>query len=252
MNAVLARLKYLAVPALTVAAAAWLITVYAPEQLGSLSGPVRRVVIEGELHHLNDRELIQAMRPYLGARFFDLDVSAMHVALSSLPWVQSVAVRKQWPNAVALHLRERVPAARWHETALVTAEGEVFMPPALDGSVLGLPLLRGPDSQAAPALLAALARWQNTLTLVTARIDELTVDARGAWSMHLADGSVLQLGRDEMDTRLLRYAQVVVPALGARLAEVTRVDLRYSNGFAVAWRPTPPATKQEEQHGKKA
>ncbi len=252
MSAALGGLKYLPIPLLTVAAAAWLLTVYAPQQLGPLSGPVRRLVIEGELHHLNDPELIRTVRPYLGARFFDLDVSAMHTALSSLPWVQSVAVRKQWPNAVALHLYERVPVARWHETALVTAGGEVFTPAALDGSVLGLPLLRGPDPLAAPALLEALARWQTTLTPVTARIDDLTMDARGAWSMRLADGSVLQLGRDDMDARLMRYAQVVVPALGTRLTEVTRVDLRYSNGFAVAWRPKLPATKQEEQHAEKA
>ncbi|MGH8528384.1 MAG: cell division protein FtsQ/DivIB [Nevskiales bacterium] len=252
MSAGISRLKYLPVPLLTVVAVVWLLTVYAPQRLGPLSGPVHRLVIEGELHHLNDPELIRAVRPYLGARFFELDVSAIQAAVSKLPWVQSVAVRKHWPNAVALHLYERVPAARWHEAALVTAQGEVFTPLALDGSVLGLPRLRGPDPLAAPVLLQALARWQTALTPVTARIDELSLDARGAWSVQLASGPTLQLGRDDMDPRLRRYAQVVVPALGARLAEVTRVDLRYSNGFAVAWRPQLPATKQEEQHGEKA
>ncbi len=251
MTAAAARWKYWLVPGATFLAAVWLLAVYAPRQLEPLAGPPARVVIEGELRHLVDRELIEAVRPHLGARFFELDVTAMHLALTQQPWVQSAAVRKHWPNAVVLHVRERVPAARWQDAALVSAEGEVFTPPAPDGSVLGLPLLRGPDPLAAPLLLETLARWQTALAPVTARIDELSMDARGAWSLRLANGPSLQLGRDEPDARLARYAQVVVPALGPRLGDVLRVDLRYPNGFAVAWRAPAPAV-EERKDGEKA
>lgn len=236
------RWKYWIVPAATLLAATWLLVVYAPRQLEPLAGPPARIVLEGELRHLSDRELIGAVRPLLGARFFELDVGAMHAALAQLPWVQAAVVRKRWPNAIVLQVRERVPAARWHDAALVSADADVFTPPALDGSVLGLPRLIGPDPLAAPLLLEALARWQTALTPVTARIDQVSMDARGAWSLQLASGPVLQLGRDQADARLARYVQVVVPALGARLADAQHVDLRYSNGFAVAWRE--PATEE--------
>ena len=251
MNKPAPRWKYWLVPGATLLIAAWLLAVYAPRRLEPLAGPPSHIVVEGELRHVADRELIAAVRPQLGARFFELDVGAMHAALTALPWVESAAVRKRWPNAVVLHVRERVPAARWQDDALVSARGEVFTPPAYDGSVLGLPLLRGPDPLAAPMLLEALSRWQTALAPLTARIDELAMDARGAWSLKLASGPSLQLGREQPDARLARYTQVVVPALGARLAEALRIDLRYSNGFAVAWRAPAPAT-EEGKDGEKA
>ncbi len=246
------QLKYWLIPVAVFGIALWLLATQLPQQPWPLSGPVHKLVIEGELRHLNDPQVIRAVSPYLGARFFELDVMAMHAAVSGLPWVQSAVVRKRWPNAVVLHLRERVPAARWHEQDLVTVQGQVFTPASLDGSVLGLPRLRGPDPLAAPLLLEALTRWQSVLLPVTARIDELVMDARGAWSLQLANGPALQLGRDAMDTRLQRYVRVVVPVLGARLAEVRRVDLRYTNGFAVGWRPPARPTAEEANDGEKA
>jgi hypothetical protein len=50
------------------------------------------------------------------------------------------------------------------------------------------------------------------------------------------EGPGVRLGRAQRDGRLDRFARVVVPALDERLARAEYVDMRYTNGFAVAWR----------------
>ena len=63
------------------------------------------------------------------------------------------------------------------------------------------------------------------------------MDERGAWSLVLGGGQEIRLGRRDVDERLERFFDVVAPALAAEMPRVQYVDLRYTNGFAVGWRP---------------
>ena len=70
-------------------------------------------------------------------------------------------------------------------------------------------------------------------------LDSLTMDARGAWSIELDSGQEIQLGRRNVEERLDRLFKVAVPLLTPEFERVTRVDLRYTNGFAVGWLEEP-------------
>jgi cell division protein FtsQ len=65
------------------------------------------------------------------------------------------------------------------------------------------------------------------------KVVQIRVSARRAWQIRLDDGMVIELGRDNIDTRLVSF----VTAYGQSLAQMqpapAYVDLRYSNGFAV-------------------
>ena len=67
------------------------------------------------------------------------------------------------------------------------------------------------------------------------------MDERGAWSLLLGGGQEIRLGRRDVDERLLRFFDVVAPALAPELPRVRYVDLRYTNGFAVGWRASADA-----------
>lgn len=217
------------------------------DELTALSPAVTRIYIEGELRHLSDAQVVAIVQPLLGARFLGLDVAEIHRQLTVLPWVRGATVRKRWPNGVVLYLREREPAARWGSTALVDADGTVFTPAELDALVLNLPTLDGPDLAAAPRLLTQYRTWAARVQRASgAPVVRLAEDARGALRLSLSlpqgTGIELVLGRKEAEARLQRFTRSVVPALGARLANAQRVDLRYRDGFAVAWRAPAPAS----------
>ena len=61
------------------------------------------------------------------------------------------------------------------------------------------------------------------------------MDDRGAWSVVLEGGQEIRLGKEEVGPRLDRLFSYALPALAGQLNRVSYVDMRYTNGFAVAW-----------------
>ena len=74
----------------------------------------------------------------------------------------------------------------------------------------------------------------------TAARYELTV--RGAWTLTLANGIEVALGRDQVEERFERFLTVYEGRLAVRADEVRRVDARYTNGVAVQWKNLDPAS----------
>jgi len=46
----------------------------------------------------------------------------------------------------------------------------------------------------------------------------------------------VRLGRRDVDGRIDRFIHTASQVISHRLTEVTYVDMRYSNGFAIGWR----------------
>jgi cell division protein FtsQ len=67
------------------------------------------------------------------------------------------------------------------------------------------------------------------------RAARLELDNRRAWHLQLAGGVQLELGRADAWKRLQRFVVAYPSVFAGRLAELQRVDLRYSNGFSVYW-----------------
>ncbi|MGA1730758.1 MAG: cell division protein FtsQ/DivIB, partial [Steroidobacteraceae bacterium] len=68
------------------------------------------------------------------------------------------------------------------------------------------------------------------------RLKALTLDERGAWEMELTNGVLVRLGRNQVDQRTERFIRVASQVIAGRAAEVSHVDMRYSNGFSIGWR----------------
>ena len=69
-------------------------------------------------------------------------------------------------------------------------------------------------------------------------IAQLVLSPRRAWRIQLESGTVLELGRDRMEDRLLRYVSTYDRSVEQLNRNLTYVDLRYSNGFAVRTQET--------------
>ena len=141
--------------------------------------------------------------------------------------MREATVRRRFPDAVEITFQAHEPLARWNDAALVSTRGDVFSAD-YEGA---LPRFHGRDGSARlmageyPALVKALAPLAATVT-------ELTLSPRGAWQVVLDSGLVLELGRDDVDSRLARFAQAW-PLVSARALESRHADLRYANGFAL-------------------
>jgi cell division protein FtsQ len=216
---------------LAVAALALLLHFMAP----LFAGPaLTTLTIGGKLQHVDPAAVRLAVLPKVGTGFFNTRVEAVSAAVEELPWVAQANVRREWPHTLYIGIVEEVPVARWNGDGLMDARGKVFAH-SQDPAYARLPLLSGHDGDAPDVL----AQYNTLADLMTSRglaIAELTVDARGAATLLLSDGIEVRLGREAAAERLARFGAVALPALGARLASVAYVDMRYTNGFAVGWK----------------
>ena len=164
-----------------------------------------------------------------------MDMTGLRTSLQAIPWVQSVSVRRIWPNRLEVTLRERTPLARWGAQELLSMAGQRFLPPPR--SIPDhLPWLDGPpDSE--QRVLEHYRRFAELLKVAGLGIYGMSVDPRGAWRLVLDNGLQLLLGRHRMAQRLWRLAQVYTTVVKPRTSDIQLVDLRYGNGFALRWHP---------------
>lgn len=201
--------------------------------LRSMHWPIHDVRVDGTVAHADREQLKTVMARHARAGFFGVDLEALRAELQGLPWVRDAALRRIWPDTLDVTIREHAVAAHWNEGALLSRRGVAFEPPvAHDAQV---PRLTGPAGQGT-AMLERLRAFRAELEPLDLEVAALHQDERRDWQLELTNGVRLRLGRNDVDARLARFVAVWPRALANDAGRVARVDLRYPNGFAVAWR----------------
>ncbi|HEX4895282.1 MAG TPA: cell division protein FtsQ/DivIB [Solimonas sp.] len=208
---------------------------------------VTQLQIEGEFERVTAAEVAAEVRPFLVTRFSELDLESARRALERLPWVARVRVERVWPETLRVRVWERQPFARWNDDALLDREAQVFRP-KLEGLAAELPQLRGgAGSEAVVAtMFQTLAQRLQSTPFALAG---LARDARGEWTARTRDGVELRFGRGDPVQALEAVMQPMQQALQERMTLVNYVDLRYTNGFSVGWRPAPQTLPEPADGG---
>jgi len=196
--------------------------------------PLRTIRVEDHFRHLDRAELQRALTAAVDGGFFGVDLEKVRQAALRLPWVAEARVTRIWPDRLQVEIVEQEPVARWNDRGLVNGEGEVFYPE--EGERLVLPLrFRGPEGKA-PQMLSFYRDVQPGFRRRNMEIRELLLDRRGEWRLKLGDGVQVVVGREQQRYRIERLLDVYA-VLGRAGRAVHRIDLRYEQGFAVAWQP---------------
>lgn len=210
--------------------------------------PVNSIVISGEMPYTKRDEVLAAMNNVNLGNFFQVDVNEIQSQVSALPWVYSVAVRKQWPDEVKIYVVDQTPVALWNGDFILNQFGKAFQ---ADNRKLtqALPQFFGPEGSE----LLALENFTNLNDLLEYRnlvIDELVLSERFSWQLTLNDGVMLNLGREERVKRVQRFMDVY-PLIKTHLEDQSKqqnndkkqlkqavdyIDLRYDTGLAVGWK----------------
>ena len=221
------RRAVMALPLVVVLAWAW--SAFDPDNFL----PIGSVQIEGEFRYLKKDDLQNTALPHVQGGFFSLNLQEVRAALLVLPWVEDVAVRRQWPNGLRIRVMEKQPAAWWGDGRLLSSRGVLFVPGQI--GALALPKLDGPEGLE-KILLQELGSMQTELANTGQQIQMIRVDARRSWTLMMASGLELRLGREDEHLRLQRFVDVYAEYFQPRLEQIKHVDMRYTNGLSVAWR----------------
>lgn len=195
--------------------------------------PIRWLEVDGGFERVSAEQVRKAAAPLVDESFFSVDPQAIQSAARELPWVNRVVVEKTWPDTVRLTVTEYTPVAHWVDGQLIATNGDTFSVPGAE-DIQGLPWLEGPEGSATQVIEAWLT-FNDILQPTGQVIERITLDPRGAWALELAQGTEVNIGREHAIPRVERLANAWYPLRNLRGVAPRRVDLRYSNGFAVQW-----------------
>ena len=184
-----------------------------------------------ELLNVTREQIEHLARNEIKGNFISVNLVEVREAFIRLPWVRDARVNREWPHGLNVTLEEHQALAYWGSHALVNTYGEVFRVTADKN----LPVFTGPKEASAQEVARQYRRFSEILTSLQQSIVEINLTPRYAWRIQLNTGTVLELGRNEVEERLIRYVSVYNHSI-ARFSQegpLAYVDLRYPNGFAI-------------------
>jgi len=199
----------------------------------ALDRPVRRVLVEGSFQRVAAPEIESVVAKAVNGGLASVDLGVVRHEVEKIAWVDEARVSRQWPDALRVTIVEEVAAARWNDTGLLNTRGVLFIrnarfvPPEL-------PALEGPEGTEGEVAKLYLEA-QGPLLEAGLRLTGVTLDERGAWQLKLGDGVSVRLGRQSVDERLQRFIALASATVAKRIAEISYIDMRYTNGFSVGW-----------------
>ena len=200
----------------------------------SASLPIKYVRTEGVFQYLSKNEIKAVLQPWVMTGFFDADMQSIHTAVSTLPWVDTVTVKRIWPDAIDIKIREKKPYARWGKNSLITERGVIFTPKNIE-QFQNLTVVTGPELQQVK-VLEIMKGIKTALADQSMELAEFNVNDRGAWKIKLATGLEILLGRNEQLKKLQRFLKTLAVLKQEQVGVMAVVDLRYPNGYAVSWK----------------
>jgi cell division protein FtsQ len=210
------------------AALGWLV-------LTALDQPIAKIAVEGRFQRVSAMEVERAVKERVrGMGLVSVELAALQRAVEQIPWVANAEVARSWPRAITIRVTEQAPAARWGTNGLLNVRGELFLsearhiPPEL-------PRLSGPEGTERDVAARYFA-GQGKLIEAGMRITAVRLDQRGSWEFDIDNGVTVRLGRRQIDERFQRFVATALKLVAQRANDMTYVDMRYTNGFAVGWR----------------
>ena len=195
---------------------------------------ITKISIIGDLNHVSRSSLTDMLRNKVKSGYISTDLNELKNALQTDPWIEKVKIRRVWPSSLEITIIEETPIARWGVEGFLNSMGKQLT--ISDKSKLvNLPLLKT-DFLTAEKMMKQYQIFSEQLFLSGLKIVELEYDRFGSWRISTTNSIQIFLGRDGFSEKLKRFNQAWLSALRERLNDIDHVDLRYSNGLAVAWR----------------
>lgn len=163
--------------------AVWFSSIFAIDQIRVINANERELT-EQQLSEVRSQASIRIGEPIA---LVDADKAAISVA--TLPWVQSVEIRRGWPNEIVIAVEIRIPAAKVlisEKEFAVDSQGIVYE----SNETEGLTRIEAEGD----ALVAAVEVLDSLPENLAARVDSISADSRDNVEITLKSGSTVRWG----------------------------------------------------------
>ncbi len=182
-------------------------------------------------------ESLQAVTtPLGGVQFFGADLTGIYQAVSQLTWVGDARVYRDWHRGVVVSVTPRQPIANYGSSHLLDASGVVYTPADMN-ELMNTKLInlhgREDDAVAIMRKLRQVNTWFEPLGI---HAQDLILTPRRTWIVRFNNGMRVIVDHENTEQKLYSLSMQLQNNLAKEVKRIGSVDLRYKNGFAVAWR----------------
>ena len=208
---------------------------YNPEQFN-----IRKITLTGDAAHVDRKRLQASVVEMIEGNYFSLDSKGIVDAISSLPWVDTVRLRRQWPDMLTIDIQEYQPIAHWGDEQWLTTTGKLVTLPLAKNIVL--PQLDGPVNSV-DDVWETYQKWSILFAQNGIRLRNMKLSKQHLYTLNLEyttfqenapKGFEMILAEDNADQQLLTFLSSRRQALIEYPRLIKVVDLRYTSGFSIS------------------
>lgn len=178
--------------------------------------------------HVSEQDIKAELKGVFPDSYISLDLHAVSEKLLAMVMVADVNIEKVWPDTLNISIFEERPVAIWNGKFMLSQEGEI-LPLAITD--LELPNLQGSDSQLVMQHFLLFNRWGKRHNL---NLKSLSHSSAG-WKLSHDNELIMWLDNVNAMGGLKQLERVISQF---DIARINQIDLRYEQGFAVAWKPS--------------
>ena len=179
--------------------------------------------------------LQQTMSQQTVSSFFTNDLQSLRDIAMRLAWVDQVSVTRDWQRGIVITALPKQAVANFGTERLVDAKGEVFVPAnATDLRQQQFATLQGSIDQA-PVIMQQMQQINNWYAPLDIQVEDIILTPRMTWLVRFDNGLRVIVDNENTAQKLLSLSQLLAAQLNSRLSEMQSIDLRYKNGFTIAW-----------------
>ncbi len=197
---------------------------------------ITELKIDGPFKHVSQSQIRSELEGVFPAGYVTLNIEEVVERLLAMPMVSQVEAEKIWPNTLKLTMHEEKPVAIWNQKNMLSQIGEI-LPLAL--AQLQLPQLKGRlgESRIVMQHYQLFNHWgkrhQLTLQALNNTASGWQLIYKNDFQIWLDSSQAMQ-GLQQLEDVLYQFD----------IERIHRIDLRYEQGFSVAWKEKEPAVGQ--------
>ena len=211
---------------------------------------IQKVVIDSPLLVISQGSIERETWRKISGNYLNVDLKTIETALENRPGVYQAVVRRVWPDTLSISVVETQVIAEYRQLDRSEEKVErqfINLPPQNGFSFR--PLLRGPERYRA-VVVDTFHEIFSLLAIVNLEPRSLSVGHSGQWELELRRSDLklentfrVFLGRDQIVEKIERLVFSFETVLSHKAGLISKVDMRYDNGFAVQWHDVPEDKK---------
>lgn len=217
--------------------------------------PAAHIEISSE--HLSPAQyqaLSLAVSGAVSDNFFTADLQALRDLALSQQWIDQVSITRDWQRGIIISALPKQAVANFGTERLIDAKGSVFVPvESVDLMRAQFAMLQG-DPAKSRVIMQQMQQINEWFSPLNMKVEDIILTPRMTWLVRFDNGIRLIVDNENTAQKLLSLSQLLNGSLASQLDEMQSIDLRYKNGFAIAWKMTagdtgkPNAAKKAEDH----